>query len=359
MKNVLMILDSLNIGGTEMLSYDIISKFNSRDYKLHFISTKCGELSNKFKSLNRQGLFLNRKKALDLAVIKRIRQYIIDNDIQIIHTNRAIDSLYGYLASLNLNVKRIMTIHGYMDKRIDNIVLKLLFKKMDRNIIVSSSFKEIYKKKFRLTRTSNFTVLHNGIDETRLTKNLVKTPSENIKICMIGNFVSAKDHFTVCKASKILKDQGFDFQLFFAGQKNRNMPEVFDNCLNYCKKNNLIENVHFLGKVEDIGELLGDMDIMVFSTIDDSFGLAVIEGMLCGLPVVLSNTDAMNEISNNGMNALMFEKRDESDLSEKLKLLLEDREKREEIGEKGRLWAKKKYSIRTYLKNLEKIYEEV
>ena len=61
------------------------------------------------------------------------------------------------------------------------------------------------------------------------------------------------------------------------------------------------QRVHFLGYREDIPLLMGAVDVLVHPSVDpEPFGMTLIEAMLCGTPVIASNTGAAPEILDNG-----------------------------------------------------------
>lgn len=80
-------------------------------------------------------------------------------------------------------------------------------------------------------------------------------------------------------------------------EKNRVMKEVI--------KNNLENHVIFKGIISNIPNIIKNYDIMMPS-MDEGFGLAVLEGMAVGLPIIISNVGGMTELINN-KNGLVIE----------------------------------------------------
>ena len=71
-----------------------------------------------------------------------------------------------------------------------------------------------------------------------------------------------------------------------------------DFVLKYCEDNNL-DNVYFLGGRGDVPALLKVMDGFVYSSVHDTFGIAVVEAMAAGLPVVVNDYEVMKEVCGN------------------------------------------------------------
>lgn len=67
-------------------------------------------------------------------------------------------------------------------------------------------------------------------------------------------------------------------------------------CERLCRELNLCEHVKFLGKQEALVELLNAADIFLIPSQSESFGLAALEAMACGLPVVASSVGGLPEL---------------------------------------------------------------
>ena len=116
-----------------------------------------------------------------------------------------------------------------------------------------------------------------------------------------------------------------------------------------------MNHVHFLGVRSDVPELLKSMDGFVYSTDHDTFGIAVVEAMAAGLPVVVNDWPVMNEVC--GDDAVYFKSKDPEDCADKIELLLAELPQRKEAARKNAEIVRRKYSIESYIERLAKIYE--
>ena len=117
------------------------------------------------------------------------------------------------------------------------------------------------------------------------------------------------------------------------------------------------ENIKFITGVpeEDLIAIYNMADAFVFPSFYEGFGIPVLEGMACGVPVVTSNVSSMPEVG--GDAAIYFNPYDENDIAEKIKMVLDDKQLREEMILKG-VEKVKEYSWEKCARETLKVYEE-
>lgn len=89
----------------------------------------------------------------------------------------------------------------------------------------------------------------------------------------------------------------------------------------------------------------------------EPFGLAAVEGMSYGLPVIASNTGGLKEIVDDGVTGFLVEPGRPDSLASKMELLWDDRELCERLGSQGRLKAANEYGEDIYYDRLMGAYE--
>lgn len=82
--------------------------------------------------------------------------------------------------------------------------------------------------------------------------------------------------------------------------------------------------VQFLGVRHDIPELLGEADVFILATKSEGFGIALIEAMSAGVPVIGSDVPACREVLGQGRCGLLVPVSDPSALAESILRLLDD-----------------------------------
>jgi glycosyltransferase involved in cell wall biosynthesis len=145
----------------------------------------------------------------------------------------------------------------------------------------------------------------------------------------------------------------------FAGGHAENDSRIYDECVNYCREQGIAGRVHFLGSRADVAGVLGALDIFVFSSRRDSFGVAVVEAMLAGVPSVVSDIGALLEVTDGGKYASVFRTGDADVLAPQLVALASDGARRRELAEQARQWARREFGIETHIQNLLKLYKSL
>ena len=93
---------------------------------------------------------------------------------------------------------------------------------------------------------------------------------------MVGRFNWVKDQGTICKALSLLKQRGLPVRLTLVGRGDKKLE---NECKSICKELEIENLVHFLGLCNDVPEILNKTDIFVFSSLCDTFGIALLEAM--------------------------------------------------------------------------------
>jgi len=99
------------------------------------------------------------------------------------------------------------------------------------------------------------------------------------------------------------------------------------------------------------------MDIFVFPSHAESFGIALIEAMAMAKPCVCSNADGVLDIAVDGESALFFKNKDADDLFDKLIMLIESDELRKNLSAAARKRVADKFDIEKFTERLLEIYK--
>lgn len=170
-----------------------------------------------------------------------------------------------------------------------------------------------------------------------------------------ANMWPHKNHINLLKAYKILKTKyHINTKLVFTGDGKHQKRKIE----RYIKVNHLSEDIKYLGyqPQEDMPYIFANAALMVFPSVFEGFGIPLVEAMKAGVAIACSECGSIPEIA--GDAAIYFDAYDPKDIAEKVYLLLNSRELRSKLIERGKVIAQK-YSwnncaeeTRTYLKKI-------
>jgi L-malate glycosyltransferase len=361
---VLHILDSLNRGGAEMMMLDVCRNAPANGLDLTFLATGGGDLEEEFQRSGVDFVRLQRRYPVDFGLIARLRRIVLERNISIIHSHQAVEALHAYFATRGIGrARRVLTLHGWIPTTKNRVASKFVIPRMNANLTVSRDLLDWLGREEKIETSKNFQVLYNGVDAGRLCHASGDVRAElglderHILLGMVSNFyLNVKDQLTVCKALPRLFSEAPPVHFIFAGGRSESAPQLYDDCVAFCREHGIADRVHFLGKRSDVQGVLKALDVFVFSSLQEGSPIAVIEAMMRGLPTVLSDIKPLLEVAGDGAYALPFRTRDPEDLARRLIELVQDSARRAELGARAKEWATAKFSIETHIANLLELY---
>lgn len=128
--------------------------------------------------------------------------------------------------------------------------------------------------------------------------------------------------------------------------------------MNLVEKLGIENNVKFLGVRGDVGRVLACSDLMLLPSREESFGLAALESMACGVPVVASRVGGLPEVIEDGRSGILFPMGDTETAVEKAVQLLRDREYYESMKREALKTATEKFDMNKIVDQYEALYRE-
>ena len=176
-------------------------------------------------------------------------------------------------------------------------------------------------------------------------------------ILHIGTFEKRKDLLTLVKAFKLFKQStSSSYKLVLAGSKYINgYNEVYKTIKKYVSKNNLVSSVIMPGYIKKKQAIYyyNNSFSYVFPSVDEGFGIPLIEAMRARVPAICSDIEIFKEIGNDSV--IYFKKQDHNDLFSKLKLIAEENTIIEDLVKRASKRANL-FNQKKFIKGFEKLY---
>lgn len=269
------------------------------------------------------------------------------------------DSFYVFILQL-LQVKIVFHLHG---KGIKNSSEKNFFKR--------ALYKRVFKNSDTICLANKLTndiksvslsqpfIVPNGIPvQERFLKNDSKIDCNNIKILFLSNYKESKGVLILIDALIILKKEGYKFQARLVGGPS---DLSIDFLKNYIKINEIENQIEIVGPKYNEGKYLElqNADIFVLPTLNEAFPLVNLEAMQFSLPIITTDEGGISEAVLDGITGFVIEPKNVMQLAEKLSILINNKELRENMGMKGKEIFFKQFTVKHFEENLKAVFEKI
>jgi glycosyltransferase involved in cell wall biosynthesis len=272
----------------------------------------------------------------------------------LIHTQASKD-LWVIVPALKMSGSKIPLV---LTKQVGSFIVKkdFLHQRLYTYVTRAVAISSVIKKNLLETTPLNeeqIVLVPNGVDTDRFNPDIVdryKIRDEfdigknKILIGMMARFSPGKGHEEFIKAAARLNNECDNLHYMVIGEASRGENLYEKEIKSLAGKLNL-NNLTFTGYRSDIPELLAALDIFVFPSHAEAFGIALIEAMAMAKPTVCSAADGILDIAVDNKTSYLFEKGNELDLKEKVKRLIDDPDTRMSFAKAGRERVLKDFNI--------------
>lgn len=228
---------------------------------------------------------------------------------------------------------------------------KKCYEKFDKIVCVSQNVKESFIKKFDFNE-NKILVKYNPIDIDEIEHKANETceimNDTDFNIISVGRLSLQKGYDRLLRIVKKLNDEGFDFKLYIVGIG----PEY--EKLNCYKKQNLLNNVFFLGYQPNPYPLMKNADLFVCSSRAEGFSTVVSEVSILNTPTITTLCSGMKELFGENEYGIVVENNEDA-LYEGLKLLLENKHLLEKYRKKLYL-LKERFNMQKTISEVEDLF---
>lgn len=170
-------------------------------------------------------------------------------------------------------------------------------------------------------------------------------------VISVGEINDNKNHSVIIKAIAELNDSDIKYIICGKGEKDKKIEKLIG-------KLHLGEQVFLTGYRNDIPELLQISDLFAFPSKREGLGLAAIEAMASGLPLITSNIHGINDYSINGVTGYKYAPNDYKGFCKGIKLIKNNPADRYSIAKNNRQFAKE-YTKKNVCTTMKKIYRNI
>jgi glycosyltransferase involved in cell wall biosynthesis len=180
-------------------------------------------------------------------------------------------------------------------------------------------------------------------------------PSERRYLSIVANLRNAvKDHPMFLRAAARVRASVPDAGFVIAGE-----GELMESLRELAVQLGIQDDVFFIGRCDNVADLLFASDIGVLSSKAEGFANAILEYMAAGLPVVATDVGGAREAIAEGETGYTVASGDDERMAERIIELLNETKRARAMGERGKLIAAEKFSCDRHLQNTLELYDEL
>jgi glycosyltransferase involved in cell wall biosynthesis len=328
-------------GGMEMVTINSIKQLLDKGTSVELL---CTAESRIHIEANNLGMIIYPVKApgyLHPLLTLKIVSIFKNGKYDLIHTHASKDLwlLVPALKAGRFKTPLILTKHvgSFINKR--DKAHNWLYNRVNCAIAISNVIKSNLIDTTSLTESKIF-LHYNGIDTCRFNpENLdpkkirgeFDIKDNELLMGMVARYSSGKGHELFLEAAKQLSDKYDNLKFIMIGEASKGEDYYANTIKQLAKKQNL-NNIILAGFRSDMPEVLSALDIFVFPSQSEAFGVALTEAMAMAKPSVSTNSDGVLDITIDNETGFLFEKNNVNDLISKLEILINSLTKRKEFG---------------------------
>jgi len=355
---IIHLIQALENGGCENMLLRTLPFLAEFEHKIITLNQR-GELAEQFEQKNISIININQKSLLDIFAYFRLLKEIKKEKPDLIFTYLFHADFVGRLflqiftnAKIFPSLRTTYNHKKYWSARLFEKITKYFVKQYLAN---SESVKDFYVKKIGVN-PKKITIIPNGIDidfydkierDENLRKNL-GLEKEDFTIICVANLHINKGHKYLLKAFEEIYEKNKKIKLLLVGdgEEKNNLKNQLEN---YLSK----ENVLFLGKRNDVAQLLKISDIFVLPTLFEGMSNAIMEAMATGLPIITTDIPENRELIENEKTGVLVHSENVSTLVQAIKSLINNQVKRELLGKNAVKVIEQNYAISIIAKKIE------
>lgn len=366
---ILHILGSADRGGTEIMTYSLVTRMNPGFHNEICVLGGWGPIGEDLRDRGFPVYYLSFNHLWSIPItVFRLYRLLQANDYDILHLYGLKANLFGRILGRLSGHRKILGglrsqypsgFKGFWTFWLDRVTFSLSLGYVANSqaaIEVLTSHGYDPRKFWLIYNGIDTRLFHNRNDKNKLRQYYGIKPDLPV-ICCIANFLPPKGLEYLIRALHLLLERGQkDFIALLIGEgplrlKLERLVREFD----------LVENIRFLGSMDrkEIFQILTITCIFVLSSEWEGLPTAVMEAMAAGCPVVATTVGGIPELVSDGETGFLVQACEPEALAQKITQLLKDRGLRERMGRVGARRIEELFSLEKMVKEYERLYEKI
>lgn len=297
------------------------------------------------------------------AHIRAIAHLAREGRFDVLHLHGYSSANFGRIVGWRLHIPTIMHEHAVLRVLPHQFIIDWLLRYKVRVAVAVSQAVKRFLQTGRSVPEHKIRIIHNGIN----VKAFAEVSREQANAFRERLGLRVRD-VVVGTVTRFREEKGNRYLIEAAAKLANEFPEVYfvlvgdgplrDDLQQRARAWNIESRVLFAGFVDDVRPALAAMDIVAIPSLQEGFGLAMVEAMAAGKSIVASDVGGLAEIAESEKTALLVPPGNSEALAEAIARLLRDASLRKKLGDAARN-ASERFSIESNVRELEMLYGEL
>lgn len=363
---LLQVCGSTAWGGLEMQMVALAEQLSSRGLPVRCVAHPDGRIASECVARGLPVIPLELGRYFSTQNASRFRGVLRDHDVELVHCHLSQDLWSIIPATMGMDVPVVLTkaIGSYVRKR--DPLHRWLYARVPRIIAISDVIRRNVIDTCPVAEKRVVTV-YPGVDVDRFApvnggREMLRrewAPGGGALVGMVGRLEPWKGQLEFLEAMALVRRAHSGAIAVVAGADTTPEGAFRSGLEEKVHSLGLDGSVIFTGHVSEVASLLRSLDIFVFPSRAEAFGLALAEAMATGIACVAARADGVEEIIEHGVDGILFEPGDARALATEIERLLVDHDIRHRLGVRAREKVVRMFSLASMVDQTVALYDEV
>lgn len=371
-KKILFITDIFStMAGSERNITQIMTNIDQRRFQIMVACFISGNLAQDMRDQGFLVFDLKRGGVHTINGLKNLaflRKLVYENDISLLVTYHESSDFYGLALSKICRVPVISSRRdmGHNTNLRHKIAYRLCGRFFNAVITVCRAVKDKVVHNGWFSANKVFTI-YNGVnireygnnEDTAFLKKKMGIDANRPVIGLVGGLRKIKGIRYLIEAASIIAKRDPDVLFLVAGPDWREAGCTMEELELFARNLNVSQNVQFLGKRDDIADLISIFDVAVIASLSEGFSNVILEYMASSKSVVATNVGGNPEAVVHGETGLLVPPGDSLSLADAIWSILINKEMGIRLGMAGRKRVEENFGLEKMVKNYEHLFEQI
>ncbi len=352
------------IGGGESHVLDLVRFMDRTRFEPVVLSFTDGPMVSLLQQMNVPVHVIASEKAFDIGVWKKVRNFMKEQRIDIIHVHGTRANTNVMWAARRLRIPLIYTVHGWsfhdglhpLMRKARILSEQFITRRAQANICVSESNRQTGLKTFG---RFNAEVIRNGINPEKFNpaaqfpdiKAAYGISAGTLVVGYIARMTLQKDPEGMIRGFHAALKTYPQMMLLMVGE-----GELKQAAIDSAAELGISDKVIFENFRQDVPAVLQGIDIYCLPSLWEGFPIGVLEAMAMGKTVVATDVDGTREAVSHGENGWLIPPKDTGALAAAIVKMAEDKSLREQLSKAAINTVREKYNVTGMTQRIENVY---